>query len=449
MKTNKVVWSEGLFLRPQIFQQQERYFEYFIHRRASSSGIFFWGFSRCQTDHEALRYGKLVVRSAAGVFPDGTPFDLPEHAALPAPVTIQPADAGKVFWLAVPLRLDNCDETIFNPDDQGSLARFCATEEELSDSNAIRQGVKPVHLGRLRLALRSETEMNESWIGLPVARVRAIHPDGSVDLHDDDFLPSVTRLSASSLLTEWLNHLSGLVKIRAEMLASHLTASQGNIASSGELTDYLLLQIFNNYQVQLDCLKNIPESSPLVFYQILASLAAELSTYLRAASRRPLPLPDYQHSQLYRSLRPLVDEVHDLLNLVLIRSGEMIELQLQNNGLWTAKLLPAEFAAFSAVVLAVQAGIAPDILQQQFLSQSKISSPRQLPELVRSHLPGLLLLPLRQPPVQIPCQAGYVYFELLRDSDIWRSIAASGALALHVAGQFPGLRMELWGIRAS
>ena len=124
-------------------------------------------------------------------------------------------------------------------------------------------------------------------------------------------------------------------------------------------------------------------------------------------------------------------------------------MQLQNNGLWTAKLLPAEFAAFSAVVLAVQAGIAPDILQQQFLSQSKISSPRQLPELVRSHLPGLLLLPLRQPPVQIPCQAGYVYFELLRDSDIWRSIAASGALALHVAGQFPGLRMELWGIRAS
>jgi type VI secretion system protein ImpJ len=31
MTTNsKVVWSEGLFLRPQHFQQQERYFERFV-----------------------------------------------------------------------------------------------------------------------------------------------------------------------------------------------------------------------------------------------------------------------------------------------------------------------------------------------------------------------------------------------------------------------------------
>ena len=449
MKTNKVVWSEGLFLRPQIFQQQERYLEYFIHRRSGSSGIFFWGFSRCETDHEALKYGKLVMRSAVGVFPDGTPFDLPGHAELPVPVTLQPSDAGKVFWLAVPLRLDNCDETIFNPDEPGSLARFCAMEEDICDSNAIRQGVKPVQLGRLRLALRSETEMNESWIGLPVARVRTIRPDGSVELHDDDYLPPVTQLGTSALLTDWLNHLSGLLKIRAEMLASYLSSGQGGTVAGGDLTDYLLLQIFNNYQVQLDCLKQIPESSPLRFYQTLASLAAELSTYIRVDSRRPSPLPGYQHSQLYLSLRPLVDEVHDLLNQVLVRAGEMIELQPQGNGLWTAKLLPAEFAAFSAVVLAVQAGMAPDILQQQFVSQSKISSPQQLPELVRSHLSGLLLLPLRQPPRQIPCQAGYVYFELLRDSDIWRSIAASGALALHVAGHFPGLSMELWGIRAS
>ncbi|MDT3530749.1 hypothetical protein [Cronobacter sakazakii] len=33
MRTNKVIWSEGLFLRPQLFQQQERYLEYFSHKR--------------------------------------------------------------------------------------------------------------------------------------------------------------------------------------------------------------------------------------------------------------------------------------------------------------------------------------------------------------------------------------------------------------------------------
>ncbi len=449
MKTNKVVWSEGLFLRPQIFQQQERYLEYLIHRRTCSSGIYYWGFSHCETDTKALGYGKLVLRRAAGIFPDGTPFELPDHADLPAPLTLHAGDAGKTIFLAIPLRQESSDETLFHSQEPGSLARFSAINEDISDSNAVRQGVKPVQLARLRLTLRTETEMNSSWIGLPVTRVRAVDPEGSIVLHDDDYLPPVTRLGASTLLTEWLNHLSGLVTLRAEKLAGYLTAGQGHIAASADVIDYLLLQIFNRYQAQLDCLKHSPESPPVAFYQVLACLAAELSTFVRSDSRRPSVCPLYQHTDLYSSLRPRVDEVHDLLNKVLLRAGEMIELHPQSKGVWTASLLPKELAAFSSVILAVHASVAAELLQQQFMSQSKMSAPHQLHELVRSHLPGLLLQPLRTPPRQVPYQAGYVYFELLRDSDIWRNIADSGALALHVAGQFPGLRMELWGIRSS
>ena len=34
---NKVVWSEGLFLRPQHFQQQDRYFERYVETGARRS----------------------------------------------------------------------------------------------------------------------------------------------------------------------------------------------------------------------------------------------------------------------------------------------------------------------------------------------------------------------------------------------------------------------------
>lgn len=449
MRTNKVVWSEGLFLRPQIFQQQERYLEYYIHRRACSSGIFFWGFSHYEIDSEALTYGKLVLRCASGVFPDGTPFDIPGHAALPSPLTLLPEHPGRTLYLAVPLRLENSEETIFNSHDPASLARFCATDAEINDSNAIRQGSKLVQLASLRLSLRSESEMNESWIGLPVARVKAINTDGSVLLHTEDDIPPVTQWGASHLLSGWLNHLCGLINIRADMLAARLTSADRKIASGAEVIDYLLLQLLNNYQVQFESLKNIPESSPVVFYQIMATLVAELSTYLRPHERRPQALPVYQHSQIYLSLRPLVTEIHDLLNQVLVRSGEQIELVSRGKGIWTATLLPAELAAFSTVVLAVHADISPDVLLQQFLSQTKLSAPQQLHELVRSHLPGLLLQALPVPPRQIPFRAGYVYFELQQQGDFWRNITGSGALALHVAGDFPGLEMELWGVRKS
>ena len=448
MKTNKVVWSEGLFLRPQLFQQQERYFEYYAHKRASTLSPFFWGFSQYEIDREALTYGKLVLRTARGVLPDGTPFDILGHAELPEPLTILPEHLGKMLYLAVPLRLDNSDETIFSQHDASSLARFRAEEAELCDTNAIRQGPKPVQLGTLRLKLVSETEMTESWIGLALTRVKAIQPDGSVLLHMDDYIPPVTGYAANPLLAEWLTHLNGLVKMRAQMLASRLSTSDGKASASAEVVDYLLLQIFNKYEPILDHLRHIPELPPIVMYEELAKLAGELSTFVRTKTRRPKPAPGYDHARLYPSIRPLVDDVHDLLNQILVRAGQLIDLHAKGNGVWSASMLPNELQSFSNLVLAVHAQLPMDALHQQFHAQVKISAPQQLHELVRSHLPGLILQGLPVPPRQIPYSAGYVYFELNKSGTFWERIATTGALALHVAGEFPGLKMELWGIRS-
>ncbi|OON40183.1 type VI secretion system-associated protein [Izhakiella australiensis] len=447
MRTNKVVWSEGLFLRPQLFQQQERYHEYFAHKRAATITPFFWGFSQYEVDREALAYGKLVLRSGSGVLPDGTPFDIPGHAALPDPLTILPEHLGKLIYLAVPLRLDNSDETIFDENDIGSLARFSAEEEELNDTNAIRQGPKPVQLAQLRLRLVSEGEMTESWIGLPLTRVRAIQPDGSVLLHTDDYIPPITGYAANGLLSEWLIHLNGLVKMRADMLAQRLSNSDGKASASAEIVDYLLLQIFNKYEPIFDHFRHIPELPPIAFYQELAKFAGELSTFIKVKTRRPRQAPGYEHAHLYASIRPLVDEVHELLNQILVRAGQLITLESRGNGVWSATLLPAELRGFSNLVLAVSAQIPMDVLQHQYAAQAKISAPQQLRELVRSHLPGLEISMLPVPPRQIPYSSGYVYFELNKAGPFWDKVSSTGAIAIHVAGDFPGLKMELWGIR--
>lgn len=447
MRTNKVVWSEGLFLRPQLFQQQERYLEYFVHKRTATLNTFFWGFSQYDIDKEALAYGKLVLRSGGGVLPDGTPFDIPEHAEIPDPLTISPEHLGKMIYLAVPLRLENSDETIFDKHNQSSLARFLAYETSLNDTNAIRQGAKPVQLSRLRMRLLPETEMTESWLGLPLTKIRAIQPDGSVLLHSEDHIPPVTSYAANVLLTEWLTHLNGLVKMRAEMLATRLSASDGKASAGAEVVDYLLLQIFNKYEPLLDHIRHIPELPPIMIYQELAKFSGELSTFVRTATRRPIAAPGYDHARLYESIRPLVDEVNYLLNQILVRAGQMIPLLPKGNGVWSASMLPAELHSFSNLVLAVHAQLTMDVLQQQFTSQTKISAPQQLHELVRSHLPGLVLQALPVPPRQIPYSSGYVYFDLLKSGPFWERISATGAIAMHVAGDFPGLKMELWGVR--
>lgn len=447
MKTNKVIWSEGLFLRPQLFQQQERYLEYYAHKRAATITPFFWGFAQYEIDQEALVYGKLVLRLGRGVLPDGTPFDIPGHANPPEPLSILPEHLGKTIYLAVPLRLDNSDEVIFNHADASSLARFNVNEVELNDTNAIRQGAKPVQLAELRLRLISELEMTASWIGLPLGRVRAIQPDGSVLLHADDYIPPVTGYAANPLLVEWLTHLNGLVKLRAETLASRLSNSDGKASASAEIVDYLLLQIFNKYEPVLDHLRNIPELPPITLYESLAKFAGELSTFVRLKTRRPKPAPGYDHSGLYRSIRPLVDDLHDLLNQILVRAGQSLPLVERGNGVWTASVLPAELNSFSNLIIAVTAQVPLEVLQHQYSQQTKLSTPQQLHELVRSHLPGLEIKALPIPPRQIPYNAGFVYFELVKRGPIWEKISAVGSLAIHVAGHFPELNMELWGIR--
>jgi len=213
------------------------------------------------------------------------------------------------------------------------------------------------------------------------------------------------------------------------------------------VVDYLLLQIFNKYEPVLDHLRHVPELPPIMLYQELAKFSGELSTFIRTQTRRPIGAPGYDHARLYPSIRPLVEDLHYLLNQILIRAGQMIDLHAKGNGVWTAAMLPGELREFSNLVLAVHAQLPMDVLQQQFSAQAKISAPQQLHELVRSHLPGLVLQGLPVPPRQIPYHSGYVYFDLLQSGPFWEKIAGTGALALHIAGDFPDLKMELWGVR--
>lgn len=288
-----------------------------------------------------------------------------------------------------------------------SLA-FYAYEANLSDTNAIRQGPKPVQLSRLRLKLVSENEMTESWIGLPLTKVRAIQPDGSVLLHLEDYIPPVTGYAASSLLSEWLMHLNGLVKMRADMLAKRLSNSDGKASASAEIVDYLLLQIFNKYEPILDHLRNIPELPPIMLYQELAKFSGELSTFIRTKTRRSRPAPGYDHGKLYSSIRPLVDDVHELLNQILVRAGQMIlDLKEMVCG-QPLCCLTNTFILQSGI--GCSCAITNGCITAPFSVQTKISAPQQLHELVRSHLPGLELQRLPVPPRQIPYSAGYVYF---------------------------------------
>src|SRR6476619_5193914 len=101
---NRVLWSEGLFLRPHHFQQQDRYHEHLLEQRLDSQLAYGYGFVELLLDRELLKLGKLGLASASGIMPDGTPFSLPEDGPLPLPLDIGEQVKDAVVSLCLPLR---------------------------------------------------------------------------------------------------------------------------------------------------------------------------------------------------------------------------------------------------------------------------------------------------------------------------------------------------------
>ncbi|MFK0380202.1 type VI secretion system baseplate subunit TssK [Pandoraea sp. NPDC090278] len=442
---NKIVWSEGLFLRPQLFQQQERYLEHYAHKRTAALSPFFWGFHQFAIDTEALALGKLVVSGVAGIFQDGTPFEAPANTMLPAPLALRHEHLNQTIYLAVPIRTPNTEETSFE-DTTDSLARYRAFEQELLDANSIGQGPKLVQLADLRLRLLPERELSKSWMGLPLAKVAEIRADGSARL-EAGLIPPVNVYTASGLLHTWLTEIHGLLRLRATAMAERLSAAASRGGDAAEISEYLILQLLNRYDPVLTHLLETKAASPEFLYLQLAALSGELSTFVRTETRRPKEHDAYRHDAPHLCIKPLIDDLRFLLNVVLERAAQQIALRQEAHDIQLAVLDPNEFKRFKTFVLAVFAQVPQDLLQQQFPAQTKVGPSERLGNLIRSHLPGIPLQALAVPPRQIPFNAGFLYFEISQEHPLWEQVSRYGGLALHVAGQFPELRMELWGVR--
>jgi type VI secretion system protein ImpJ len=82
-----------MFLRPQHFQSQGRFFEARLRASVDAIRARAWGVTELAIDENLATIGKFAILRASGVLPDGTPFAIPErgradpmHLGLGAPM---------------------------------------------------------------------------------------------------------------------------------------------------------------------------------------------------------------------------------------------------------------------------------------------------------------------------------------------------------------------------
>ena len=439
---SKVVWSEGMFLRPQHFQQQERYIETLVRGRSDHLRAYDWGFKSLQVDQEALSLGKIVVASAHGILPDGTPFRIPDEDAPPPPLDIEDEMRDTEIVLALPLRRPGTADADREAGLE-SVTRHHTIAYEVRDNNAGFDNSVQIEIGQRRFRLLPRRGDLREYTGAGVARVQEKRSDQSVIL-DQHFIPPVLDCRNHPLLAGFVSELVGLLHQRGEALAARVSASgRGGVA---EVADFLLLQVVNRFEPLFAHLNTMTDLHPESLYQTGLQLAGELSTFI-SRGKRPANFPVYDHDDLKNTYAPLMQELRQSLSMVLEQNAIQLPLQERKYGIHVSPITDRGLLTSATFILAVRADVPTDKLLKQFPRQIKIGPVEHIRQLVNSALPGIELRVLPVAPRQMPYHAGTSYFELAKGSEHWKQMANSGGFAFHVAGQFPGLEMAFWAIK--
>ncbi len=439
---NRVIWSEGLFLRPQHFQQQIRYLEQYVEGRSRGLQPFSWGIESLVIDRDMLRIGKIAITSASGVFPDGTPFRIPEDDPPPAPLELDETDRDEVVYLGLPIRQQGTREVANGLGGEG-LARYVRQELEVSDVSAQDLSTAPMHVGSLRTRLLLHSDQREEYATIPLMHVVEQEADKNIILKDDH-IATVMNSQAAPRLSGFLTELQGMLHQRGETLASRV--SDSGRGGAAEFADFLLLQAVNKYEPLIAHLSSLDDLHPEELFRVLVSMAGELAT-LTSATRRTREFPEYRHHELRETFDPVFMALRDSFSTVQKEAATPLPIKAKRYGIHVSKIADRSLIQDAQFVLAVRADMPMDDLMSRFPAVSKIGSVERIRELVNSQLPGIGLRAMPVAPRQLPYHAGFAYFELERGSEYWNDLAGSGGIAIQVGAEFPGLTLEFWAIR--
>lgn len=441
---NKPVWSEGMFLRPQHFQQFERFTGAQLEARVRPLVAHGYGLAEIQIGEGQLKTGKVVITRCSGVFEDGTPFRIPEEAAAPLPLEVGRDTRDVIIHLCIPENRAGIADVALDASAQIET-RFRAQEFEAVDNVYGGSSRVALNVGRLQLSLRCEDEGLEGYTTLPIARIVERRADDSV-LLDPGFIPCGISAAASPVLGGFLAELEGMLHQRGEAIAGRLGTPGAKAVA--DITDFLMLMTVNKAEATVKHLGAMPSVHPADLYGFLCALAAEISTFT-SSSNRPQFMPLYAHREQRLCFDAVMGDLRRSLSKVFEQSAVAIPLEPRAYGISVGQIQDKSLFTTASFVLAVRAGVDTEQLRANLPRRMKIGSVEHIRDLVNRALPGADIYPMPAEPRQIPFRANTVYFSINTRHEQWQAIRTSGSVALHVSGDIPGLELEMWAIRGA
>ena len=433
-----------MFLRVQHFQQADRWTERLVRTTARGLAPYPWGIAEIGIDRSALAIGQFALSNLRGILPDGTPFEAPVDADLPAPLELDDSTKNAVVYLALPSRQPGRADVAMNGSATRNSVRITASQYEAPDANLETDFMAPIDVGRLNLRYLKTGDELAGYDLIGLARIIEVRSDRSVILDSDYIAPSL-NCAAEARLNELITELLGIVRHRAEAIAERI--GDPTVRGTAEVGDYFLLHILNRADPMLRHIAaNASRMHPISFYEECIQLAGELATFT-TDRKRASDFPPYRHDDLKATFAAVFNDLRASLSAVLEQAAVAIELIERRHDVRVGTINDRSLLKDAGFVLAVRAEMSAEDVRRKLPAQIKIGPVERIAELVNVALPGIPVRPLPVLPRQLPYRSGTIYFELDTKNPLWKQLDTSGAIALHLAGDFPGLEMELWALR--
>lgn len=438
----KVLWTKGVLLTAQHLQTQDRYLEDLVAFELSCLSFRPWGFSRLEVDQEALAGGTLALSAAAGILPDGLPFEIPQADAPPAPKPLEehwhPDELALQVYLAIPEHRIGGLNVSLARGDRGT--RYTAEVVSRRDENT-GLAEKPMQVARKNFRLMVEGETLDGNVVLPVARV--VRAAGGAFQLDPQFVPPLVDFGASDYLTAINRRLVELLTAKSGTLSGMRRQRNRGLADFGisDVANFWLLYTVNTHLPHLRHLFETRHGHPSELYAAMAALAGALTTFSTTVS--PRNLPAYDHAEPAACFRELDRIIRELLETVVPTNHVTLPLAQQEPSIYATAVDQDRYFAATQMYLAIKAEMRQDELLRRVPQLVKLSSADQLDRLIRQALPGVPIRHVPTPPSALPIKLDYQYFALERTGAEWDAIRLARNLAAYVPSDFPAPQLEL------
>ncbi len=444
----KPIWFQGVFIRPQHFQQQDRYYEEFVNDYISAQFGYGWGLRRLEIDETALTLGKFQIAAISAILPDGTPLSAPGNAVLPPSRNFDDNASGKRVALALPIRRTDVPEVSMNDEismnetdlEPRRLTKFSVSIRDISSE---KEDYNDIDIGHLAPLLLLEGEDMDAYTTLPIARIESASDEG-IEL-DKGYLPPVLNCITHPGYMRSLSHISAILQRRAKALSKQIDPVTATGLS--DMLDFLLLQMVNRYQASLSHLTQLEHLLPERAYHAIAELYGEVGTFL--PERRVEAPPPYDHNDPGPGWNKLVEAITTAFARISDRHGVELPLERQPNGSHVAAIHDRNLLDTARFILLLRLNSPRDIVQTQIENRLKISSVESLREIVNLQLSGVPCKILAMAPRGLPYYPDATYLEIDTTAPLWQEVRDTASVAVYLAWTDSLYTLQLWTVRSS